>query len=134
MLSFKPTFSLPCLTFTKSLFSSSLLSAVSVVSCAYLRLLIFLPGILFPACASFSQVFHMMCFAYKLSKQSDNIKHWPTPFPILNQSVAPCLVLTMFLDLHTDFSGGNVKESQRKAMSKNVQTMAQLHSSHMLAK
>ena len=56
-LSFKPTFSLSSLTFIKSLFSSSLLSAISVVSSQYLRLLIFLPAILIPACASSSPVF-----------------------------------------------------------------------------
>ena len=42
MLSFKPTFSLPSFTFIKRLFSSSSLSAMRVVSSAYLRLLIFL--------------------------------------------------------------------------------------------
>jgi len=41
MLSFKPTFSLSSFTFIKRLFSYSL-SAVRVVSSAYLRLLIFL--------------------------------------------------------------------------------------------
>ena len=44
MLSFKPTFSLSSFTFIKRLFSSSSLSAVRVVSSAYLRLLIFLPA------------------------------------------------------------------------------------------
>ena len=52
MLSSKPAFSLFYLTFIKSLFSSSSLSAIRVVSSAYLRLLIFLPAILIPACAS----------------------------------------------------------------------------------
>ena len=42
MLSFKPTLSLSSFTFIKRLFSSSLLSAVKVVSSTYLRLLIFL--------------------------------------------------------------------------------------------
>ena len=46
MLSFKPTFSLSSFTFIKKLFSSSSLSTISVVSSAYLRLLIFLPAIL----------------------------------------------------------------------------------------
>ena len=45
MLSFKPTCSLSSFTFIKRLFSSSSLSAISVVSSAYLRLLIFLPAI-----------------------------------------------------------------------------------------
>ena len=43
MLSFKPTFSLSSFTFIKRLFSSASLSAIRVVSSAYLRLLIFLP-------------------------------------------------------------------------------------------
>ena len=60
MLSFKPTFSLCSFTFIKRLFSSSLLSAKRVVSSVYLRLLIFLPAILIPACASSSLAFHMM--------------------------------------------------------------------------
>ena len=42
------------------LFSSSSLSAIRVVSPAYLRLLIFLPAILIPACASSSPVFLLM--------------------------------------------------------------------------
>ena len=60
MLSVKPTFSLYSFTFIKRLFSSSSLSAIRVVSSAYLRLLIFLPAILIPACASSSPAFLMM--------------------------------------------------------------------------
>ena len=48
MLSFKPTFSLSSFTFIKRLLSSSSLSAIRVVSSAYLRLLIFLPAVLIP--------------------------------------------------------------------------------------
>ena len=33
--------------------------------------------------------------AYKLNKQGDNIQPWHTPFPIWNQSVVPCPVLTL---------------------------------------
>ena len=95
MLSFKPTFSLSTVTFTKRLFRTSSLSAIRVVSSAYLRLLIFLPAILIPACASSSLVFHMMYSAYKLNKQGDNIQIWRTPFPIWNQSVVPCPVWTV---------------------------------------
>ena len=57
MLSFKPTFSLFSFTFIKRLFSSSSLSAITVVSFAYLRLLIFLTAILIPACDSSSPAF-----------------------------------------------------------------------------
>ena len=32
---------------------------------------------------------------YKLNKQGDNIQPWHTPFPIWNQSVVPCPVLTL---------------------------------------
>jgi len=56
MLRFKPTFSLSPFTFIKRLFSSSI-SAISVVSSAYLRWSIFLPAIVIPACASCSQRF-----------------------------------------------------------------------------
>ena len=57
MLNFKPTFSLSSFTFIERPFSSSSLSAIRVVSSTYLRLLIFLPAILIPACASSSPVF-----------------------------------------------------------------------------
>ena len=49
MLSFKPAFSFSSFTFLKRLFSFSSLSAIRVVSSAYLRLLMFLPAILIPA-------------------------------------------------------------------------------------
>ena len=94
LLSFKPTFSLSSFTFIKRLFSSSL-SAIRVVSSAYLRLLIFLLAVLIPACASFSPAFLMMYSAYKLNKQGDNIQPWCTPFLVWNQSVVPCTVLTI---------------------------------------
>ena len=95
MLSFKPIFSLSSFTFIKRLLSSSSLSAIRMVSYAYLRLLVFLLAILIPACASSSLAFHMMYSAYKLNKQGDNIQSWHTPFPIWNQSVVPCPVLTV---------------------------------------
>ena len=60
MLSFKPAFSLSSFTAIKGLFSSSLLSATKVVSSSYLKLLIFLPAILIPVCASSSPAFRMM--------------------------------------------------------------------------
>ena len=65
----KPTFSLSSLTFIKKLFSSSSLSAISVVLSAYLRLVIFLSAILILACASSSPAFLMMYSTYKLNKQ-----------------------------------------------------------------
>ena len=94
MLSFEPTFSLSSFTFIKRLFSSSL-SAIRMVSSAYLRLLIFLLVVLIPAYACSSPAFLMMYSAYKLNKQGDNIQPWRTPFPIWNQSVIPRPVLTV---------------------------------------
>ena len=55
-------------------FRSSLLSAISVVSSAYLRLLILLMAVLIPACTSSSPAFHIMYSPYKLNKQGDNIQ------------------------------------------------------------
>ena len=80
MLSFKPTFSLFSFTFFKKLFSSSL-SAIRVVSSAYLRLLIF------PRQSWFQLVLHpawhfTWCTLHKLNKQGDNIQPWCTPFLI----------------------------------------------------
>ena len=112
MLSFKPTFSFSSFTFIKRLFNSSSLSAIRVVSSAYLRLLLFLLVILIPACASSSPAFLMMYSAYKLNKQGDNMQPWRTPFPIWNQSVVACPDLTVaswpayrFLRRHVRWSG-----------------------------
>ena len=60
MLSLKPAFPLSSISFTKRLFHSSLFSAITVVSSAYLRLLIFLPAILILTGASSSLAFLMM--------------------------------------------------------------------------
>ena len=92
---FKPAFPLSSFTLIKRLFSSSSLSALRVVSSAYPRLLIVLPAIFLPACASSSLAFRMMYSAHKLNKQGDNVQPWCIPFPIWNQSVVPCLVLTV---------------------------------------
>ena len=95
MLSFKPTFSLSPFTFIKRLFSSSLLSAIGMVSSAYLCLLIFLLSVFIPACASSFLACHMIYSAYKWNKQGENIQPWCTPFLIWNQTVVPCTVLTV---------------------------------------
>ena len=92
ILSFKPAF---------SLYSSTRGCLVPlhflplVISSAYLRLLLFLPAILIPACNSSNKAFHMMCSAYKLNKQGDNKQPCCTPFSILNQSVVPYRALSV---------------------------------------
>ena len=94
MLSFKSAFSLSSFTFIRKVFSSSSFYAIRVVLSAYLRLLIFYPAILIPVCALSNLAFCMIYPACKLNKQGDNIQPWQNPFPIWNQSVIPCLVLT----------------------------------------
>ena len=91
-LSFKPSFSLSSFTFIKRLFSSSLLSAIEVVSSAYLRLLVFLWESWFQLVLQPAWYLQMYS-AYKLNKQGDNIQPWYTVFPILNQSIVPCPAL-----------------------------------------
>ena len=75
---FKPTFSLSSFTFIKRLFSSSLVSAIRVVLCAYMRLLIFFPAILIPACASASLAFHTMQFAQMMCSLTNSSNYRPT--------------------------------------------------------
>ena len=58
--SFKPTFSLSFYTFIRRLFRSSVLSAIRALLSAYLGLLIFIPAILIPACASSSPTFFIV--------------------------------------------------------------------------
>ena len=79
----------------KRLFNSSSLSSIKVMPSAYLNLLIFLSAVLILGWASSSPAFYIMYSAYKLNKQGDNIKPWRAPFPILNQSVVPCQVITI---------------------------------------
>ena len=74
MLSFKPTFSLSTFTFIKRLFSSFSFSAITVVSSAYLRLLIFLPAILiptYPILIQFLSLYHSLW------------RRWWHPTPVL---------------------------------------------------
>ena len=85
-LNFKPAFPLSSFTFIKRLFNSSLLSAIRVISSAYLWL-IFPLAILIPTVS-------YLYFAYKLNKQGDDIQPWHTAFPILNHSIVPCPILT----------------------------------------
>ena len=61
---------------------------------------------------SSSPTFRMMYCTYKLNKQGDTIQPWRTPFPIWNQSVVSCPVLTVasfpayrFLRRHVRWSG-----------------------------
>ena len=89
-LSFKPVFHSPLWLSSRGSFIP-----LHFPPLAYLRLLVILPAILTPTCASSSPAFRMMYFAYKLNIQGDNIQLWHTPLPIWNQSIVPCPVLTV---------------------------------------
>ena len=65
------------------------------MSSEYLKLMVFLPAILIPTCASSSLAFCVMYSAYKLNKQDENIQPWHTPFLIWNQSMVACPILTV---------------------------------------
>ena len=86
LLSLKPTFLLSSFTVIKKVFSSFSLSAIKVVSSTYLRLLIFLLAILTQLLLHSVQHFSWCTL---------HIQLWRTPFPIWNQSVVPCPVLTV---------------------------------------
>ena len=79
IFSFKPALSLSSFTLIKRLLRSSLLSAIRVVSSAYLRLLMFLLLILILACNLSSRAFLMMCSAYRLNKHGDRRQACHTP-------------------------------------------------------
>ena len=91
MLSFKPAFHSPLsLSSRGSLVLYFLPSDICISEVIEIS-----PSSLISACTSSSLAFHMMYSACKLNKQGNNIQPWRTPFPIWNQSVAPCLVLTV---------------------------------------
>ena len=95
MLSLKPAFSPSSFSLIQCFFSSSSLTVIRMVSSAYIRLLIFLPAILVLTCDSSSPAFPKMYSAYKLNKQGDNVQPCHTPFPVVNQWIVPCQVLTV---------------------------------------
>ena len=79
MLSYKPAFSLSSFTHIKRLFSS-LLSAIRVVSSAYLRLLIFIPAILFQLVLHPAQCFSWCTLKRKLQSLNDCSPPAEVPF------------------------------------------------------
>ena len=93
-LNFKTAFSVSSFILVKGLFTSSSPFAVRVISSEYLKLLIFLPVIMMLVSDSLSLAFHKMYSADKLSRLKI-IQPCHTPFPVLNQSVVLCLVLTV---------------------------------------
>ena len=94
MLSFNTAFSLSSFTLIKRCFSSSSLSAITVVSSTNLWLLILL-AILIRVWESASPAFCTMYSAHELNKEGNSTQPWWTPFSTMNQSVFPCPVLTI---------------------------------------
>ena len=95
MLIFKPGFSLSSFTFIKRLFSF-LVSAIRVVSSAYLRLLKFLLGILISACASSRPAFCVM-YSAKTFDCVDHNKLWK----ILKDMGIPDYLTCLLRNLYT---------------------------------
>ena len=94
MLNFKHTFSLCSFTLIKRFFSFYALSAIRLVSSAYLRLLMSLLAIFIPSCNSSHPAICMTYYGYKLNKEGDNIQPYCTPFNF-DQLVGSCLVVTL---------------------------------------
>ena len=92
IFSFTPALSLSSCTLIKWFFSPSSFSAIRVVPSAYLRLLMFLPPMLIPACNSPSPAFLMMCSACRWNKQGDSRQ----PVVLLSQSWTNQLLHTGF--------------------------------------
>ena len=94
MLSFKPPFSLSSFTFIKRLFSSSLLSAIRVVSSAYLRWLIFLLAILISACSNF-QMYHktVLTIMFYITPLIQDSPHLTMKLPCFSKLLQSCPTL-----------------------------------------
>ena len=109
MLSFKPALSVSSFTFIKRFFSSVLPLGLSHLH---------MWGYWYFSCQSWFQLlshpaqhFTWCTLHRSLKKQGDNSLPWHTPFPILDQSIIPCPVLTVaswptyrFLGIHLRWS------------------------------
>ena len=72
----------------------------------------------------------MMYSTYKLNKQGDNMQPWHTPFPILNQSIVPYLVLTVASWLTYRFLRRQVRWSGISHLSKNFPQFVVIHTAN----
>ena len=110
MLNFKLPFSLSSFTFIKRFFYSSSLSAIRVVSSAYLCCWYFSWQSWFQACVSSSAEFHMKYSACKLNKQGDNIQSYTYSF--LNLETICCFMshsnYCLLTCIHVSQEAGNV--------------------------
>ena len=95
ILSFKPAVSLSSFTLIKRLFSSSLSATRWYHVYIWDDIIDISSNNLDSSLCFIQPSFHTLYSAYKLNKQDDDIQPWSTPFPIWNQSVVPCPVLTV---------------------------------------
>ena len=102
MLSFKPVFHSPLSPSSKgSLILLHTLSAIRMLSSAYLRLPIFLPAILIPACASSSLAF---CKTYSACKLNGKVTICSLMYTFSQFWTSPLFHVQLLLDLHRAFS------------------------------
>ena len=113
--SLKPAFLLSFFTLIKRLFSSTSLSAIGVVSSAYLRLLMFLPSISTPACNSSCPTFLMRCSGHRLNRvTANNCLRYSgcclvNPYIVSNSFVTPwTMIESSRLLCPWDFLGKNI--------------------------
>ena len=147
MMSFKPTFSLSSFTFIKRLFSSSLLSAIRVVSFACLRLLIFLPTILIPAYVSSSLAFlmmqtrHLTCLSRNLySGQEATVRtgHGPTDWFQRGKGVrqgcilSPCL-FNFYAEYIMQNAGLDEAQAGIKIVGRNINNLRHANDTTLMA-
>ena len=93
IFSFKLASSLFACTLIKRVFIFSLLPASGVMHIS--EVVDISPANLIPSCDTSSLAFLMMCSAYNSNKQGDNKQPCHTPFSVWNQSIVPCMVLTV---------------------------------------
>ena len=95
VLNFKPAFSLSSFTFIKKLLSSSSLSAIMWYHWHIWGFFYISPGNIDSSlCFIQSSILHEV-IEYKLNKQGDYKQPTHTRFPYLNQSIIPCLIITV---------------------------------------
>ena len=93
----------------------------------YLKLLMFLPPILIPACNSSSPAFLMMCSVYRLNKRGDSRLPCRTPFSILNQSVGSIQGSNCYFLTHIQVSQETGKIIWYSHLSKSFLQFVMIH-------
>ena len=112
MLSFKSIFSLSSFTFIKRFFSSSSLSAISVVSSAHLGLLIFLLSILISALEVTKLIHRNLLHSYPLAMKDREIRE-TIPFTFASER-------TKYLGIYLPQKAKDVYSENYKILMKEI--------------